>query len=228
MRFLALDTSTKYTVMALGEGERLLHGQRLLLDKSRLGSMESLIDQGLKKSKCKISDIDCFGVGIGPGSFTGLRIGLSAVKGLSYALKKPCLVFSSLDAIAFSQPENFQGDLCVAVDARRSNVYASFYRKKGFVLKKDFGDALLTKEDLLGKMSGSIVVCGDAILAYREDFCKKMRGDLRIAAEDLWYPTPEGLAFLTRESFKKKKFSDSFRISANYLYKEDCQVHKTC
>jgi len=75
-----------------------------MLDKSRLTHLKKLIEEGLKKARLKISDIDIFGVGVGR-FFYSLRIGISAVKALSYGLHKPVVEYSSLDAIAFSQPD---------------------------------------------------------------------------------------------------------------------------
>ena len=127
MVFLSIDTSTQYTVVALSDEKSLLYGSRRLSEKGRSDSLMNLLTHCLKYTKTKLDAIDFFGVGVGPGSFTGLRIGLSTVKGLSFALKKPCYVFSSLDAIASNGRRFLKKQLCVLVDARRSNVYGRFY-----------------------------------------------------------------------------------------------------
>jgi tRNA threonylcarbamoyladenosine biosynthesis protein TsaB len=225
VNFLSLDTSTKYSAVAIGCGDKLLYSKRLALDKSRLTSLQDMIKDGLKKSKISLGELDCFGVGIGPGSFTGLRIGLSAIKALSYAQNKPCVVFSSLDAIAFNQYKNPPDNLCVLVDARRSSVYASFYKKDSGFLKKVSADLLLNKDAVLNKLDSSIYCCGDGFGVYGNEFKKKVKSG-NILKEVFWYPTPSSLSILTQLNFKGKKIIDSFGLNAAYLYEEDCQVVK--
>ena len=219
MNFLSIDTSTKYSVVAIGGKGGKVHGCRRLFEKGRADRLSALIAECLKRSGLEIGAVDYFGVGVGPGSFTGLRIGLSIIKGLSYALKKPCLVFSSLDAIAFNNAPYKKGRLCVMVDAKRSNVYSRFYDITGPVSK----DALLSVPDLLQKTAGSMVFTGDAIDLYRGDILAKVK-DPRFIAQRFWYPTPESITSLTLESFRLKKSVDCFKLSASYLYAQDCQV----
>jgi len=173
--------------------------------------------------------VDYFGVGVGPGSFTGLRIGLSIIKGLSYALKKPCLVFSSLDAIAFNNAPYKKGSLCVMVDAKRSNVYSRFYHiaessvSSSCIKARHPKDALLSLAVLLQKTGTPMAFSGDAIDLYRGDILAKVK-DPQFLAQQFWYPTPESITSLTLESLRLKKAVDCFKLSASYLYAQDCQI----
>jgi tRNA threonylcarbamoyladenosine biosynthesis protein TsaB len=229
MNFLSIDTSTKYSVVAIRDKHGKVHGCRRLFEKGRADRLAALITECLKRSGLEIGAMDYFGVGVGPGSFTGLRIGLSIIKGLSYALKKPCLVFSSLDAIAFNKAPYKKGRLCVMVDAKRSNVYSRFYDTAGssaasFCVKaRPPKDALLSLPVLLKKTAGSTAFSGDAIELYREDISAKVR-QARFFSQRFWYPTPESITSLTLESFRSKKVVDCFKLSATYLYAQDCQV----
>ena len=87
-----------------------------------------MIDRILKKARLKIKDIDCFAVSIGPGSFTGLRIGATVVKGLAYALKKRIIAVPTLDVIAYNALDT-KGVICPVLDARKSKVYACLWRQ---------------------------------------------------------------------------------------------------
>ncbi len=191
MNFLSIDTSTKYSVVAIrGKGGKV-HGCRRLFEKGRADRLSALIAECLKRSGLKIGAVDYFGVGVGPGSFTGLRIGLSIIKGLSYALKKPCLVFSSLDAIAFNNAPYKKGRLCVMVDAKRSNVYSRFYDiaessvGSSCVKAGPSKDALLSLPVLLQKTGTSMAFSGDAIDLYRGDILAKVK-DPRFLAQRIW------------------------------------------
>jgi len=219
MNFLSIDTSTKYSVVAICGKHGKVYGCRRLFEKGRADRLAALIGECLKKSGLEISDVDYFAVGVGPGSFTGLRIGLSIIKGLSYALKKPCIVFSSLDSIAFNKAHYKKGRLCVIVDAKRLNVYSRSYGVKGAASK----DALLSIPELLQKTGDSTVFTGDAVDLYREAILTKVK-DPVFLAQRFWYPTPESVAKLTLESFKSKKIVDCFKLLPTYLYAQDCQV----
>ncbi len=230
MIFLSIDTSTKYSVVALSSENGFRAGARRLFKKRRSDGLFLLMDQVLKKAKCKMGDVDFFACGVGPGSFTGLRIGLSTIKGLSYALKKPCLVFSSLDAIAFNHLSCRKPHLCVIVDARRSNVYSRLYemdqkdRKGPGNLRRASEDLLLSLSSLLKKARRDTAFCGDALAVYKKEIKDAVPGS-RFTVQESWYPEPESIALLTQESFRMGKRVDCFTLAPTYLYEQDCQVN---
>ena len=236
MTFLSLDASTKYSVLALSDERGLIYGSRRLFEKRSSQGLMTLLMHCLKKTKLNLEEIDYFGVGVGPGSFTGLRIGLSTVKGLSYALHKRCFVFSSLDAIAFNQAPYQKNRLCVIVDAKRSNVYCRFYamdfsrRLVWKTMRRETEDVLLPITSLWKKIDGDIAFCGDALHLYKDEFVKRSgkAGHFQFIPQDFWYPTPESISWLTREGFGEGKSFDCFGLSAVYLYEQDCQVRKIC
>jgi tRNA threonylcarbamoyl adenosine modification protein YeaZ len=219
MIFLSLDTSTKYSVIAISSENGFEAGARHLFEKRRSDGISRLIDASLKKAKIQIGDVDYFAAGIGPGSFTGLRIGLGTLKGLSYALAKPCLAFSSLDAIALNDTGCKKQQLCVIVDARRSNVYAATYKLKTKVSE----DRLLSLPVLLKNIRRDAAFCGDAVHLYKKDIEAKVK-DCQFIAEEFWYPTPESVSLATQEAFRSGKSFDSFSLAVQYLYEDDCQV----
>ena len=123
-RILALDTTHEYGSLALAEGgqvvaEALLHSNEGF-SRVLFGELRGL----LERSGWELADIDCFAAAAGPGSFTGVRVGLAAVKGLSEALGKPVVAVSNLQALAW----HGQAALRAAVmDARREQVYGALY-----------------------------------------------------------------------------------------------------
>ncbi len=128
MRILAIETSTKYLSIAIadedsilaeykGDGE-LRHSQDLIPN----------IDLLLERINSKLSDIDGFAISIGPGSFTGLRVGVSILKGLNLVTDIPIITVPSLDVIA-NNAVDVAHDICVIVDAKKQNLYTSLYKK---------------------------------------------------------------------------------------------------
>lgn len=127
MIILAVDSSSKVATVALMKDEKLL-GEITLNDKKEHSViLMNIIEDLLKNNNITVSDIDGYVVSKGPGSFTGLRIGMATIKGLSFGSGKPYISVSSLDALAFSAA-NFDGIICPIMDALRNSVYTSLYK----------------------------------------------------------------------------------------------------
>ena len=122
---LSVETSTKICSVALHQDTRLLACQELFLEKSHSSLLTVLINDILKQCDCTMADIAALAVSIGPGSYTGLRIGASTVKGLGYGLDKPVIAVNTLEAMAFGYNRlNYEEALlCPMIDARRMEVY---------------------------------------------------------------------------------------------------------
>ena len=230
MKYLSIDTSTRHSVVALCDEKRFIAGASRQFDKGRTESVDKLILSCLKKGNMRLGQIDCFGVGVGPGSFTGLRIGLSTMKGFSYAFNKPCLVFSSLDAIAFNADPLRNKKVCVVVDARRGNVYSRFYEADLVYFRRTSKNLLVSfdewKKRLAAKTNENLNFCGDGLKLYQKDLKDGAKG-FKFLKEAFWYPTPESLARLTQQTARTEKPMDSFQVTPVYLYEKDCQVHRT-
>ncbi|MDD5019078.1 MAG: tRNA (adenosine(37)-N6)-threonylcarbamoyltransferase complex dimerization subunit type 1 TsaB [Candidatus Omnitrophica bacterium] len=227
MNVLCVDTSTPFSVVAVVRNMKMVAGARRRFEKGRAEGIFCLIKECLKASRMDIKDMDAFGVGVGPGSFTGLRIGLSAVKGFSLALSRPIYPFSSLEAIAFNAGPSVRR-LSVAVDARRSNVYAAeFRRDRRGGLRSFRKDALLGVDIWLDRADGAAVFSGDAVGLYASELQGRL-GRLVSLEEDLWYPTPESIVVLTGRALRERRRTDAHGLRAAYLYARDCQVKRTC
>jgi tRNA threonylcarbamoyladenosine biosynthesis protein TsaB len=124
---LAFESSAKAASAALCDGERLI---ALTVQCSGLTHSRTLLPMAedlLKNTDVNMADIDCFAVAQGPGSFTGIRIGVSTVKGLAWAAEKPCIGVSTLAAMAWNGAAA-GGLICAVMDARRSEVYNALFR----------------------------------------------------------------------------------------------------
>lgn len=132
---LTIETATKLCSVALGRGEQLLAQREI--DSEKLAHAEKVnvfIAEVMEEAGLALKDLDAVAVGIGPGSYTGLRIGLSAAKGLCYALDKPIIGLSTLGtlvAAARTQHGPISGTLWPMIDARRMEVFAQPYSAEG-------------------------------------------------------------------------------------------------
>ncbi len=128
-RILAIEAATKVQSIALLAKDDVLEHrqQRVRFDHGSV--LLQNIDDIMKAQRLKIQDIDLFAIGIGPGSFTGLRVSLASAKALARATNKPVVGVSSLAALAYPQLSmNPNATVCAMIDARRNEVYAGFYR----------------------------------------------------------------------------------------------------
>src|SRR4030066_1396429 len=135
MRVLAIDTSTLLGGVAIvDELSGVVVEVRLNVKSTHSERLMTTIDYAMKQSGYTISDMDVFAVATGPGSFTGLRIGLSTVKGLSYATGKPIVSVPTLEALARNFPF-CRYPVCTMLDARKKEVYAALFewRNDGFI-----------------------------------------------------------------------------------------------
>ena len=132
MNILTLETSTRKFSLAVSRDEKILVSKSMVLNGVLSSSIIPAIDKLLKSAGLPLSDIHGFTIGLGPGSFTSLRVGLSTVKALNLATGKPVVGIASLDALALGVLSQTQAPICTLCDARRNLVYSCFYQNTDF------------------------------------------------------------------------------------------------
>lgn len=183
MRILAVDTSSAVASCAIVEDDKLVCEHILNNKLTHSQTLMPMLDEVLKQSEIKAADIDLFAAVTGPGSFTGLRIGVSAVKALAHANKKPCASVSTLEALAYNMP--FCEMLVVPVmDARRAEVYTAAYDTRDGIVREVIAPTAMPLEELcrcVEKYDRRAVFLGDAILVYK-DKIREYLGDKAVFA----------------------------------------------
>jgi tRNA threonylcarbamoyladenosine biosynthesis protein TsaB len=222
MNILALDTSTRFLCCALKFNGRFVGYMSDFKRHSEI--LIPVLRKLLKKADKDLSEIDFFGVGIGPGSFTGLRIGIATIKGFCFALRKRTICIPSLDTIA-NNVSNTESLICPIVDAKRNLVYSSLYRKRKR-LKRVSKYLLISIEELLERISEPVIFLGDGLSIYRDFLEKKLKREREFLPEEFWYPKPDSLISLAKERIEKKMFCEPDRILPLYLYPKECQIKK--
>lgn len=179
MRIFAVDTSSNAASAAIIEDEILLGEFILNHKKTHSQKIMPMIDEVFKSCELTPSDIDIYAVSIGPGSFTGLRIGIATVKALAHAVNKPVIEVSTLEAMAYNMPY-CQYQICPIMDARRSQVYNAVYKWQGeklITIKEP--RALDINECILDVCDEKTVFIGDGI-GVNKDIIKEKMGDKAI------------------------------------------------
>ena len=224
MIFLAIDSSSRFFSAAISEDKKLISERNIELERRLSEGLLSVIKDLLKKSGTSLDKIHGFCVGLGPGSFTGLRIGVSTMKGLAFSLKKPLLGVSSLDALAYNA-KGFRGLICPIIDAKRENLYSCLYEYNKDRLVKKSSYLLIDLKSLIKKINKPAVFLGDGINLYKKQISQEIKEALFLPS-DFWYPKASIIARLGLEKLARAKNFDSARIRPLYLYPKECQITK--
>lgn len=230
MKVLAIDTSTMLGGIAiLDDSEGLVVEVRLNVKSTHSERLMTSIDYALKQSGLKISDMDFFAVAIGPGSFTGLRIGLSTVKGFSYATGKPIVSVPTLEALAWNFPF-CQHLVCAMLDARKKEVYAALFRWKddGFIRLID--ESSLKIDELFTKVVWGdfekIVFTGDGALLYRNKIANCMGDRAIFVTPEKTVPSPANVALIGIKKALRGEFSEPIGIVPFYIRKSEAELKR--
>ncbi len=220
MKILGIDTATKFLCIGVYDNGKVSE-YNLLLDRQHLALLVPAIKRILQALGWQPEDLDYLACGLGPGSFTGSRIGVSAIKGLAWSLQKPAIGVSTLDNIACNIAA--EGDILVASDAKRGLVYGCFYRHKNGQIKRTSDYLLLKPEELAKKAKPKCLVTADALDLYRQVFLKGIKRCV-LADKDYWQPQGRNIIRLALEKIERKEINNSFDLEPVYLYPQDCQV----
>ncbi len=166
MKILAIDTSAESSSVALlydeSIGAEFCFNTKRRHEETLLEAIEALLSQG----GVKPSEIDLFAVTVGPGSFTGIRVGLSTMKGFAFAAGKPIVGVSSLRALASNIPHS-ECSICPMLDAKRGEVYTALYRiEKGGIPAMIVEERVTTPERLVEELYGDTLFVGDGATLY--------------------------------------------------------------
>lgn len=169
MRCLALESSSIVAGAALMEEDRVVGEIRTHYKKNHSERLLPMVDQLLTSCQCTLREVDFFAANIGPGSFTGIRIGVSTVKGLAQALQKPVVAVDSLESLAVQTPY-FSGWCAPMIDAQKNLIYTAAYSfedgKKSIQQAPDVFH-LLEWLEMLKKTGISVLFSGDAAAMHR-------------------------------------------------------------
>jgi tRNA threonylcarbamoyladenosine biosynthesis protein TsaB len=223
MRVLAMDTASRTCSVAVIEGQSILAEINERSGETHSRHLMKIVGHVLDLSRCSIHNLDGLAVTMGPGSFTGLRIGISTVKGLSFASGKPIVGISALDALAF-QFANPSILIAVWLDARKNEVYCSRYRCEKQTLKKIGEDRVLSPEHALDGIIGPCLFLGNGASKYR-DIIHKAVGDLAyFGRPDQNAIRASAVGLLSVHKFEANQVENLDTFVPYYIRKPDAEI----
>lgn len=228
MKLLAIDTSTMLGGIVIMDENGLIAEIRLNVKSTHSERLMTTIDYALKQASITLSDIDVFAVAIGPGSFTGLRIGLSTVKGLSYATGKPIVSVPTLEAFAWNFPYS-RYPVCTMLDARKKEVYTALFEWKdeGFVRLIDERSARpeeFMRYTLHPTPYDKFIFAGDGVLLYKTKIMEIMGEKAIFASPEKMVPSPANVAYLGIKKAMKGEFSEPVSLVPFYIRRSEAEI----
>jgi tRNA threonylcarbamoyladenosine biosynthesis protein TsaB len=178
MKILSLDSATESATCAILDDNRILGEITFNYKKQHSLVLMPMIDELFNNTGMNIGDIDGFVASKGPGSFTGLRIGMSTIKGLSQGTKKPFVTISTLDSLAYNLAYT-PGIICPILDALRDNVYTALYAFDNFELTRTSEYMNISIDELitmLKEKNCNISFVGDGTFKFKEKLMEHLSG----------------------------------------------------
>ncbi len=224
MRILGIDSSTPDCSVALLNNGTIISEQIADPQSSSYSKyLLQMVDHVLKVGKARLEDVDGFAVTIGPGSFTGLRVGVSLLKGFVLATEKPFVGINSLEALArtVSPPKV---PVCTVLDARKSEVYAAVFESHKDALRPILTERAISPEALCELIDVPTLFTGSGVERYRDLF-KKSLGDRFVEPETpAKFSTAAGAAWLASPLLKTQKHFDLSHLHINYIRKSEAEL----
>ncbi len=217
---LSIETSTPNCSVSLAEDGKILASKELNSRNSHAEVLTLFIQEVLKQSNKELKELDAIAVSMGPGSYTGLRIGVSTAKGLCYALDKPLIAVSTLRAMAFGMAREYcsrpgsdrEALFCPMIDARRMEVYAAIY-KQGNEEVREVRAEIIDDQSYMDTLTNSkIVFAGDG-----SDKCKDVITSDNAIFMEGFLPSSTFMAPIAEHSFNTNSFEDVAYFEPYYL-----------
>jgi tRNA threonylcarbamoyladenosine biosynthesis protein TsaB len=224
MKVLGIDTSTSCGSVGLIDDESIISEYLLNIPVTHSERLLGTIELILKESRFAIGDLDGWAISLGPGSFTGLRIGVSTVKGLALATRKPVAGVSTLDVLAY-QISSTPYLICPILDARKGEVYTAFYRfGEGNDFKRQSAYQAIKPEDLIRKIEERTIFIGDGLRTYG-DYLRNSLASLAIfPPTPLNVPHGSGVAKLGLELLRKGEHLDLATFTPLYVRPSEAEM----
>ena len=205
---LALETATMCGSIAIVAEEQCLAEFSLQTQETHSRRLLAGVDWLFEETSLDWPDIDAVAVSLGPGSFTGLRIGLSTAKGLAMASGKQLLGVGTLDGLA-AQMFGARQLICPVLDARKKEIYCGLYRCNEHGFPQRQGDYMVLKPaELCERVKEPVILLGDGIATYGELFAEQL-GDLATMAPlASYYPRGVTIGLLAIERWRNREFLD--------------------
>ncbi|HUI46661.1 MAG TPA: tRNA (adenosine(37)-N6)-threonylcarbamoyltransferase complex dimerization subunit type 1 TsaB [Nitrospirota bacterium] len=223
MYILGIETSTKTGSVAVLSEKGVIAQYSLNIEVTHSERLMATVDRVLADTGMTISQLDSFAVAIGPGSFTGLRIGLSTVKGLALAVDRPVVVVPTLLALAWNVPYPAY-PVCPMLDARKKEVYMALYVFDGSALQQKISETVIPVSQLGSLIEGKTIFTGEAAYIHREEIERLFGDRALIAPRSAVLPSAATIAQIGLEMLNSGWHSDPDSLAPLYIRRPEAEV----
>lgn len=225
LKVLAIDTTARIGSVALTDGHALLGEYLLCAAKTHSEKLLALIHQILKDTQVALNSIDMVAVSVGPGSFTGLRVGISTAQGLAFALAKDVIGVATLEVVAF-QAGARRNLICPMIAARNQEVYTCLFRtSETGSLTRLTQATVIEPEQWLARVKEPMVLLGDGAHRYRATMQPILPEGSVVLPLILGLPRASSVAHLAREQYLNQQKSDRLPIAPIYIKPCDAELN---
>ncbi len=225
MKVLAIDTATSCGAVGLNEDGRPVAELSVLSQETHSARLLPGIEWILKTAGWSIGEIDGFGLTLGPGSFTGLRVGLSTIKGFAFALRKPVVGLGSLEVLA-SQYQDGNATIVPMLDARRERVYGAAYHWDHGALVASISPCDIAATDLIRKIEGAVVCLGEGARKYASAVESLGRHNVSFAPIEFDLPRGSTIAQMTYRALVEGRTLDIHHAEPAYMRASEAELRK--
>ncbi len=213
MLVFGIDTCCASATAGVVSEEKMVLQTVVCNKKTHSQKMMPQIVNMLENGNIALEEIDAFAAAVGPGSFTGVRIGVATVKGFAQALNKPCVAVSTLEALALGCA-NFDGIICPILDARRGQVYNAKFRGRERLCE----DRALSIDELLEELKGEkVIFMGDGVFVHREKIEEVLGNDAHFAPKILLMNLGGAVAEIGMEKLLKGETTEYKDLVPSYV-----------
>lgn len=225
MKILAIDTSGPNCSVCVIDEEKILANFSLNIGITHSQTLMPLVDNLCKLSKISLDDIDAFTCSVGPGSFTGLRIGIATIKGFALSLNKPVISVTSLEGLAYNVP-TFDGIICSVLDANNDNVYAAMYKMNDGIPEMIGDYQTDTVDDLINslkELNQNVLFVGSGAVSFKDKFVEALQDKAFFTPYHLNEESAISIAKAAMDKAIKNEYDSCDNLHPLYLKKSQAE-----
>ena len=226
MIILSIDSSTPVAGIAVSDGMQLRGEITLNTKNTHSEKLMPLVQQLLEETDLTVKDLDAVAVTQGPGSFTGLRIGMATAKGLAQGAGKQLIAVPTLDCLAYNLV-HYPGIICPIMNAQKKQVYTAIYRSTNDGLKRLSDYQAIAVEQLaeqLKALNEDVWFVGDGVAAFADVFAELLGAYCHFAGGHQILPRAGTLAMLAAKRAEAQQFDDLYQAELIYIRKSEAEV----
>lgn len=224
MKILALDTSGPNCSVAVLDELKVIANFNINIGKTHSETLLPLVDELSKFTNIKLEEVDAFACCIGPGSFTGIRIGIATIKGFAISLNKPVISVSTLEGLASNIP-TFDGLVCSILDAKNNNVYAALYHLNEYpeMIGDYFTESIENLISEIKKHDEKILFVGDGAISYKELLKNELKDKAQFTPHYLNEQSAVSVARVALNKYLKNQIETVGELHPLYLRKSQAE-----